>query len=198
MLKILSHSNDEELFKLIKENNSKAFKQLFEKYYSRLCHFSHRYVKSTDLSKEVVSEVFVNIWLNRDKLNINTSLKSYLYKATRNRSINYVIKEQKYWENLDINDFENNLTTNNSPNDILDLKELEKIVESIVKKLPPRRQLVFRLNRIDGLTNKEIAELLSISTNTVQNHMIKAMEYIISQYPKIQSLFIICFYIIIF
>ncbi len=193
----LQYLSDEELFLLVKENNSKALRVLFEKYYTPLCHFSYRYVKSTELSKEVASEVFINIWLKRGQVNINTSLKSYLYKATRNRSINCVIKEQKYWEDIDIDNLESELLTNDSPNDILDLKELEKIIESIVKKLPPRRQLVFRLNRIDGLTNKEIAELLSISTNTVQNHMIKAMKYIVNQYPKIKSLFVFILYIIV-
>jgi len=180
--------NDEELFALIKRNDSKALKELFDKYFISLCGFSYTYVKSVDLSEEVVSDIFLNIWLKRSTLEIKSNLKAYLYTATRNRSINYLAKEKRNWESLEVADSES-VSIENLPDEIINFKELESMVESIIQKLPPKRQLVFRLNRIDGLSYKEISNVLSISVNTVQNHMVKAVEFISNQYPNIKSIF---------
>jgi RNA polymerase sigma-70 factor (ECF subfamily) len=180
--------NDEELFALIKHNDSKALKELFNKYFISLCGFSYTYVKSVDLSEEVVSDIFFNIWLKRSTLEIKSNLKAYLYTATRNRSINYLAKEKRNWESLEVVDYES-VSLENLPDEIINFKELESMVESIIQKLPPKRQLVFRLNRIDGLSYKEISEVLSISINTVQNHMVKAVEFISNQYPNLKSIF---------
>lgn len=183
-----SNKNDSELILLIKQDNSIAFKALFEKYFLNLCNFSFSYVKSVDLSEEVVSDVFLNIWLNRNSLEIRTNLKTYLYTAVRNRSINCLVKEKQNWESIEIVDKEG-LTSEDSPYDIITYMELESVIESVIKKIPPKRQLVFRLNRIDGLSYKEIAEVLSVSVNTVQNHMVKAVKFVANQYPKIKTIF---------
>jgi RNA polymerase sigma-70 factor (ECF subfamily) len=184
----VSNKNDSELILLVKNSDTKAFKVLFEKYFLSLCNFSFFYVKSVDLSEEVVSDVFLNIWLTRNRIEIKSNLKAYLFTAVRNRSINCLVKEKRNWENIEICDQEG-LISNDSPYDTLSYNELESVIESVIKKIPPKRQLVFRLNRIDGLSYKEIAEVLSVSVNTVQNHMVKAVEFITNQYPKIKSLF---------
>ena len=180
-------NTDKELFHQIKKNKSNALSTLFNKYYVQLCRFSYTYVKSVDLAEEVVSDVFYNIWVNRKKIEIKSNLKTYLYSATRNISINYLAKESRTWENIETIGLEN-IVSENSPEKILNQKELEKLIESLIKKLPKKRQLVFRLNRIDGLSYKEIARILSISVNTVQNHMVKAVEFIYNQYPKIDAM----------
>jgi RNA polymerase sigma-70 factor (ECF subfamily) len=190
MLKKKSQLNDEELFFLVKKNDANALKLLYKRYYDKLCHFAYGYVQSRDISKDVVSEVFLNIWLKRATLNIASSLKSYFYKSTRNKAIRILSKEKSNWEKLKIVD-ELNIFANNSPFDKIQYKELENVIEAMLKKLPPKRQIVFRLNRVDGLSYKEISEILSISVYTVQNHMVKAMKYINEEYPKIKRIIIL-------
>ena len=127
------NKNDDELFLLLKQNHASALKVLFEKYFYSLCNFSISYVKSVDLAEEVVSDIFLNIWLNRNTISIRTNLKSYLFTAVRNRSLNYVTKEKRDWENLEIVDKE--ITSDNSPYEVLSYKELENVIDSFIKKL---------------------------------------------------------------
>ncbi len=188
------NTNDEELFLLIKKNNSEALKVLFEKYFHNLCGFSYNYVKSVPLSEEVVADVFFKIWVNRNVIEIRSSLKSYLFTATRNISINYIARENKHFENLEVLEREH-LSKEDNPDEVFNFRELESVIESVIQKLPPKRQTVFRMNRLHGLSYKEIAEVLSISVNTVQNHMVKAIEFMANQYPKIKSIFTILLFI---
>jgi len=181
--------NDKELLDLIKQNDADALKKLYKKYFLRLCSFAISYVKSVDLSEEVVSDVFLNIWLNRNTIKIRTNLKAYMFTSVRNRSINYLIKEKRDWEDIEIIDIEGSIIPSCTPHEMLSYKELESAIDSIIGKLPPKRQIIFRMNRIDGLKYREIAEVLSISVNTVQNHMVKAVKFISNHYPQIKSLF---------
>ncbi len=192
-----SKLDDNKLFSFIKENNNKALKVLFERYFVRLCEFSEFYVKNLSLAEEVVADVFLNIWINRNKLKIKTSLKAYLYTSVRNRSINYLIKEKRNIEKFEELAEKNDLHIDNSPFVDLSLMELENAIESLIQKLPPKRQLIFRMNRLYGLKYKEISELLSISVNTVQNHMVKAIEFMTKHYPQIKSFYLFLFFLLI-
>jgi len=196
MFRKKSQLNDEELFFLIKKNDAKAFKFLYKRYYDKLCHFAYGYVQSRDISKDVVSEVFLNIWLKRATLDITSNLKAYFYKSTRNKAIRLLAKEKSNWEKIKIVD-ELNIFSNNSPFDNIQYEELENVIEAMLKKLPPKRQIVFRLNRVDGLSYKEISEILSVSVYTVQNHMVKAIKYINEEYPKIKRIIILLIFLTI-
>lgn len=162
----------------IKENDQEAFEALFEKYYYQLCDFSFQFVRSFDLTEEVVSDVFLKIWENRRNLQINSSFKAYLYTATRNQALNYLKKENRDFETLDVLD--NTSSANYQPDEKLIFRELENRVEILINTLPPRRKLIFKLSRIEGFTYQEIADILSISIHTVQNQMVQAVKQLAS------------------
>jgi len=86
---IFKNIEDFELFNKIKQNNSKALDELFSRYYRGLCHFSFKIITDNELAEEAVSDVFLNIWLKRNEIEIKTSLKAYLFTAVRNQSLNY-------------------------------------------------------------------------------------------------------------
>ena len=197
MLSKKNYRSDEELFRQIKKNDAKSLKLLYGRYYDKLCHFAYGYVKSIDISKDVVSEVFLNIWIKRETLDIDSNLKSYFYKATRNRAIRLLSKEKSNFESLKIVD-SLNIFSDDTAIGSLQYEELENVIESILNKLPPKRQVVFRLSRIDELSYKEIAETLSISVNTVQNHMTKAMEYLAEEFPKIKNFIVLILFFLFF
>ncbi|MCK4346651.1 MAG: sigma-70 family RNA polymerase sigma factor, partial [Bacteroidales bacterium] len=89
--------NDKDKFLLsnIQKNNKKAFDALFRKYYPSLCQLAFLIVKSEEIAEEVVQEIFINIWEQRNRLKIKKSLRSYLFTATRNKALNYLSSEKK-------------------------------------------------------------------------------------------------------
>jgi len=177
---------DEELLEHLASGNEKALEALYSRYYHRLCDFAFKFLQNVPLTEEVVSDVFMNLWLKRSILNIQTELKPYLFMATRNQAYNTLKKERGKHEDIA------KITashTPHSPSTINDIgyKELEKELEELINALPEQRQLIFRLNRFEGLRYKEIAEILSISPHTVQNQMVKAIEFMANQYPKVKA-----------
>lgn len=166
--------SDEELLTLLRQNEQKALEELFRRYYYPLCEFAFHFVRSFDLTEEVVSDVFIKIWRSRHQTEI-TRLKSYLYAATRNQALNLLRKEGRERDSLD--DLgEELLPLSRYPDQELLYKEFETRIDALINTLPPRRKLIFRLNRIEGFTYKEIAEMLSISVHTVQNQMVEAVK----------------------
>lgn len=191
----MDHNNkisDLELFQRIKESDPAALKNLFERYFNPLCYFSFQIVRSTELAEETVSDVFAELWIKRSRINIQLSFKSYLYTAVKNRSINYYKQERRISEPIEPNQL--HLVTSETHTDqIVNHQDLEKQIEELLNKLPEKRGLIFRMNRIDGLSYQEIADILSISISTVQNQMVKAVKFMAEQFPRIKKLFSILF-----
>lgn len=183
---------DIQLLKNIKEDDHLSLKTLFVKYFASLCFFSFQIVKSTELAEEAVSDVFAELWLKRQTININSSLKSYLYTAVRNRSINYYKQEKRISEPLE-SDKLHLISSNMLADQPINEEELKKQIEELLNQLPEKRGLIFRMNRIDGLSYQEIAEILSISIHTVQNQMVKAVKFMSEQLPRIKKLFSVLF-----
>ncbi|MEW6193851.1 MAG: RNA polymerase sigma-70 factor [Bacteroidota bacterium] len=187
-MSFLKNISDNELIHRIAEGDKRSLDLLFKRYYPRLCFFSLQFVKNKNLAEEVVSDIFLNIWLKRGRLKINISVKAYLYTAVRNQSLNYLKKKDLNYEDLEVVDKES-VIASLSPDHFLIYDELKEEIENMIKNLPERRQLIFRMNRIDGLSYKEIAEILSISVNTVQNQMVEAVKFMTKQLPRIKKLF---------
>jgi len=183
-----NNSDDLELLRQIKIDKSHALKILFEKYFQQLCYFSFQIVKSVELSEESVSDVFTNIWLKRKTLDIKGNLKTYLYTAVKNQSINYLRKEKRISQSTESGNLHLIISDQTTDQQLL-LQNLEEKIDLLIKELPEKRGLIFRMNRIDGLSYKEIADILSISVNTVQNQMVKAIKFISDQLPRIRKLF---------
>ncbi|MEW6702045.1 MAG: RNA polymerase sigma-70 factor [Bacteroidota bacterium] len=188
--KMLTEKNisDKELLDRIKKNDSGALRILFERYFEALCFFSFQILKTSELSEESVLDVFTNIWLKRKTIDIKTNFRTYIYKAVKNQSINYLRQEKRYSQKMESTNL-HLIVSDQSADQFILQQNLENEINSLLKELPERRGLIFRMNRIDGLSYKEIAEVLSISVNTVQNQMIKAIKYIAEQLPRIKRFF---------
>ncbi len=165
--------NDVLIWVKIQQGEERAFKSLFDKYYSPLCDYSNLYLKNRGIAKEIVGDVFFKLWQQRKSIEIKTSLKAYLFTSVRNHSINQ-LKGQKlkiapldtYIESTDPHDGEKVLLYN----------ELETVVEDAINTLSDRQREVFKMSRIHGMNYKEISEILSISVHTVQEHIVNAMK----------------------
>jgi RNA polymerase sigma-70 factor (ECF subfamily) len=154
---------------------------LFHEYYASLCRYSKRYVGRKDLAEDIVSETFFIIWKKRKKLDIKSSLKSYLFQAVYKNSLNYLRKQKKMdlledYQSLHIKRPEMfSGSTNDSPSDILMIKDLGERIRDGVEQLSPQQKTTFKLKRYEGKKNKEIAEIMGLSIKTVEMHMAKAM-----------------------
>ena len=182
----LNQMKDEELIDLVKLNNQKALEVLYEKYFYKLCDFANKYLKDVMACEDVVSDVFLSFWLNSRKIKIQTTLRSYLYASVKNRSLTYIRNNTKNIENIEYIKQNISLSHTTVDNKLL-YRELENEIDKVISQLPPKRQLIFRMNRLDGLKYKEIAEILSISVRTVQNHMVEAVRFIANHYSKLNS-----------
>ncbi|MGD8780043.1 MAG: RNA polymerase sigma-70 factor [Ignavibacteria bacterium] len=158
---------DLKLLEKTKAGDKTSYKVLFEKYYPALVRFVYLYVKDEDIAEELVQEFFVQFWIKREQIKINTSVKSYFYKALRNRALNYKRDEK---DDLSINSDLHLIDDVQSKqyNDQLDLQLLEAQVKSAVDSLPEKCKKIFRLSRENNLTYKEIAERMNISQKTVE------------------------------
>lgn len=160
----------------IREGDHQAFEKLFKCYYLPLTRFSWRYVESKAIAEELVQEIFSEIWEDREELSIVESVRSYLYKAVKHRSLNY-LKHQKMEFKYDSRWIEEKekMTTI----DLKDQERIEQIKEAIqkaIEELPPRSKMTYKLHRYDGLTYREIAEVMDISVKTVESQMTRTLK----------------------
>jgi len=185
-----------ELILLLKEGNMVAFDAIYEKYCRRLFGFVIRYVKLETDAEEIVQDVFVKIWENREKINTYSSFESYLFTISYNSAISLLrkrIHEKKYLEHL------NSLRHENVASELTDeiyFNELNNKIQSLLAKLTPRQKEIFLLSREEGLTHDEIARKLGISANTVKNHLVTVLNFLKSNIDNglvVNALFVYLF-----
>lgn len=167
--------NDIFIFRKIKEGDIDTFERLFRDYYTPLCFYAAGITGRMDVSEEIVQELFYVLWKDKDKLQILRSLKSYLYGSVRNRSLQYLEHRQVQEKHKDETFRNEGATGDFSPEDELEYKELELLVENTLKKMPERRRKIFRMHRFEKKKYTEIADLLSVSVKTVEAEMTKAL-----------------------
>ena len=157
----------------IKLGNNDTFQFIFKKYYLPLYYYAKKITRSKENAEESVQNTFLKLWEKPEALNIEKSLDSYLYKAVYNNCLNLLKQlqvKEKYTDNYrrKIQDAEDHyrITAENGQA-ILIADELHEKIESSISKLPKQCKDIFNLSRREGLKNKEIAEKLGISLNTV-------------------------------
>jgi RNA polymerase sigma-70 factor (family 1) len=159
----------------LKKGEEIAYEMLFKEYYKVLTIFAAKYLKDLEASKELVQELFVNIYEKRGNLDINSSLKSYLFRSVHNRCINSINAQKirdKYAEHFNnTSDIRINILEQD-----VNVSELENALHIAINKLPPKCKTIFKMNRFDGLSNHEIAEKLTLSKRTVETQISKALK----------------------
>ena len=180
--------NDNKLFQEIKQGNRQSFERLFRSYYAPLCLFAHRFIDDPDDCEEVIQSFFLKIWEKRKGIDINTSVKSYLFGSVRNRCLNY-IKHQKIKQQYQSNVVQSTSNDDYSSNAFLEIDLIEKINQCIAA-LPERRREIFILSREQGLKYREIADNLGISIKTVETQMGHALKELREKLKDYQQLLI--------
>lgn len=159
---------DSELTRLIKEGNEEAFKNLFCKYFKVLVRYAWYRTNSIELSRDLVQEIFFNVWIKRNLLNPQKSIKAYLYKSL----INSIIDQKKLSssKNISLDKIKNTADEISLENNI--------DIRNAVNKLPEKLKAIYILSRIEGYKYSEIAEICSISVKTVEKRMSRVFDFL--------------------
>lgn len=170
------------LVESIQKGDYQAFEILFKTYYSGLCALARSMVHSKETAEDLVSDIFVKIWENPENLNVSQSLKGYLVRSVKNTCLNYLTRSYQKFKHLDNETSEKllNLLPHNSPDPSGEIltTELEGKINEAIATLPPECGKIFLLSRKEELTNREIADQLNLSENTVKVQIYRGLSKI--------------------
>ncbi|MFL1013354.1 RNA polymerase sigma factor [Flavisericum labens] len=164
--------NNISLINGLKKGDSKAYSLLVDTYHNKLCVYAYQLTNDRDYAKDIVQNVFINIWRIRLKLKDDFAVKSYLYRSVYNEFLNqernrvHAIPLDK--KNIDA------LSSILEEEDEKSLDRLMNLVKREIENLPPKCKQTFLLSKQEGLTNIEISEYLNVSIKSVEAHMTKA------------------------
>lgn len=162
----------------IRSGDRQAFKEMFYAYYPRLCAFAAEYLGSRDRARDIVQEVFLRIWERRRQWELHGALKSYLYQAVRNRALNAMRQQDTQRRAYDALQEHTSASTLRTAEDRVYYHQLSEAVRRAVEQLPTRRRMVFLLHRKHGFTYAEIAQIMDITSKTVENQMGRALKFL--------------------
>jgi len=178
-----------ELMRKISQGDEQSFTLTFDRYYPVLCYYADKFIHDTDESRSLVQQVFVDLWMKRNKIVIRQSMKAYLYKAVENYALDYLKhknveskflhKAQAETEAFDTNPIEE--------------AELNARINSAINDLPEKCREIFMLCRFEELHYREIAKRLGISIKTVEMQMGIALKKLRSQLTEHQNILLLLF-----
>lgn len=173
------------LWNKIIKGDEKAFMVLFREMYPFLRNFVNKLIGNSLEAEEVVQDTFVNIWLSRDKISIQSSIKPYLYQTAHNLAINRIEKLQRnknlpnqvastdQWKQIhDLFTIDNDFVA------AFEAKETEESILQAINKLPDNCREIFILSRYNDLSYEEIANRLGLSNSTIRVQIFRALEFL--------------------
>lgn len=163
--------SDKELACLLNDSDEAAFTEIYNRFYGVLYRHAYKSLPDPEAVKDVLQEVFVYVWNNRDNINPEDNLAAYLYTSVRNKVLNN-FRHLKI-KNDYITSFQNYLDTGKQPeaDEAIRIKQLIAIVEAEVAMLPPQMRLIFQMSRNNNFSHQEIADQLNISVLTVRKQV---------------------------
>lgn len=172
---------DEDIRK-IAEGDVRAFHNVFSEYYGQVKQFSYFVLKDMDAAEDVAQEVFIKIWTGRGVLPEVRNFRNYLFQISKNAVIDHIRRESAMV--LRNNVFAGRFFAGDDSfeNDFI-ARETQGAIDEIVENMPSKRREVFILNRVQGKSNDEIAELLGLSKKTVENHLHLALKELKEKLP---------------
>jgi RNA polymerase sigma-70 factor (ECF subfamily) len=157
-----------------KSLDRKQFETLFNLHFQFLCNYARQYVEDMDTAQEITQKVFIALWEKREEIDLQKSVKAYLFRSVRNRCLNYLRDHKKYQSrllDLDCGDFEFPFEE-----DHFAVEDLKSKIDAALETLPEKCRRVFEMSRYQDLKYKDIAQELDISQKTVEAHMSKALK----------------------
>jgi RNA polymerase sigma-70 factor, ECF subfamily len=173
------------------ELTDRLFEQLFKMHFQHLFNFAMQFIANEDVAKDITQSVFIKMWEIRENVDIQKSVKSYLFTSVRNACINHIRDNKKFQSSiLDIELSEMNFI---ELSDNIAYSELENKVNAILATMPEKTRQIFEMSRFENKKYKEIASELNISEKTVEAHMSKVLKILRQELKDYLLLFFLFF-----
>jgi len=166
---------ENELFVRISEGDEAAFSICYAEYGRMLMPFLIRLVGSQDSAEEIIQEVFLKVWLHRDRLAEVESPKSWLFRVAANAARNWLKKKMRIEQQVHTQPSE---AARDLVTERLDMRAVFHLVQATIQSFPPQRKLIYQMSREEGLKPAEIADRLQLSVSTVKNTLLSALKAI--------------------
>ncbi len=171
------------LFMQIADGDENAFREVFHSFNQRLFPYVLNIVKSSAVTEEIVQEVFLKLWTNRQAVAEMDNPVAWLFTVAANQSFTYLKRIST--EQRIIDKIKQSMRTSENPTDeYIFFNESKIILQKVVGELPAQRQVIYKLSREEGLNNQQIADQLNLSPNTVKNQLVSALRTIREQLQK--------------
>lgn len=166
---------DQQLFELLQNGNSDAFDALYKKYWKKLLYRAIQKIDSQEDAEELVQDIFIDLWNSRKRIKIDTSVHLYIAAMLRYKIIATIAKRKKqiYYTTNEIDVIS---IQDHSTEQWLSFEETRVNLETVISTLPDKCQIVFRLSREEGLSDRQIADDLGVSKKNVEAHISRALK----------------------
>lgn len=171
------NSNDQNLVTLLSGGDQTAFEELYHLYSPRLLGYLIKLVKSEIYATELLQDVFIKIWNNRQAIDPDLSFRSYLFRIAENTVYDFYRKASRD-QKLQAELIKVSVSEYNHVEESFSNKENEQLLQNVIDALPPKRRQVFQLIKIEERSYEEVSTLLNISTSTISDHIVKATKFI--------------------
>lgn len=181
---------DEHLLSSLKSGDEKAFETIYQQFSGRLYGSLLNLVKSEEIARELLQDVFLKVWEKRELIDPGRSFRSYLFRIAENRAYDFFRKVASDKE-LERRLLMLSAVTYSHVEEMLIRKEADDLMQRAIEALPPRRRQVFRLCKLEEKSYEEVAGQLEISISTISDHIVKATHFIRKYYSKHQELLLV-------
>jgi RNA polymerase sigma-70 factor (ECF subfamily) len=153
----------------------REFKSLFDQHYGILCAFANKYVADMEMARDIVQQVYINLWDRWDTLDHDNSLKPYLFRAVTNRCLNH-LRSAKKIVHVELPADDEGVQSFLEETDFLETQELKSKISRSIENLPEKCRTIFLMSRNEEKSYREIAEALNVSVKAVEAQMTKALK----------------------
>lgn len=161
------YGTDEDLMRAVKQSDYAGYGRLFERYYGRLCQYVYSLLLDKDDAEDVVQELFLTLWKNREKIEIKENAGGYLYRMAKHLALNNLRLKNRFCDLPE--ETEQHVCSYEDTR--VESEEFRSILYDCIGRLPDRSREVFLLHRMEGLKQKEISDKLEISVKTIKNQI---------------------------
>ena len=192
----LSKRQDKELVGLLMDGSHEALGELYARYRKQLMYYCKQYMRNESDAEDIVQDVFVRLWERRDSLNPELSFSGFMQTLAKNcitDKFRHIAVHARYAQNTFVNETD---STNETEELIID-NDYRELLNDLIENLPTGQKEIFRLSRIEGLTHKEISELLQTPVDNVRKQVSRASKKIkdlLSQHTDIHFQMVITFW----
>lgn len=176
-MRIVSHNEDKDLLTRVATGDRNAFTQFYSSHLNSLYKYIYLFTRSKEETEEIIQDVFIKVWEHREKLTGLDSAKHYLMQIAKNKIIDQV-RSLQIRQRVLSEIRRSKGAFNTATGDECAYREYYKVVQQAIDKLPPKRQLIFRMNVENGLSYDEIAKQLKISKSVVQKQSYSASHFV--------------------